>query len=61
MSELDLKIIQLICELKTNKQIADELKISVPSLNLKIRNVFKKIGVTTRYELIYKVKTDGLK
>ena len=61
MSDQELKIIQLICDLKTNKQIADELKISVPSLNLKIRNVFKKIGVTTRYELIYKVKTDGLK
>ena len=61
MSDQELKIIQLICDLKTNKQIADELKISVPSLNLKIRNVLKKIGVTTRYELIYKVKTDGLK
>ncbi len=61
MNELDLKIINAICEMKTNKQIAVELSLSLPQLNLKIKNIFKKYGLNSRYELIYKYKTGALK
>lgn len=61
MSDQDLKIIQLICDLKTNKQISNELNISMPTLNLKIKNIYKHYGVDSRFKLIYKYKTEGLK
>lgn len=58
--EIETKIIQGICDAKTNKVIAKELGLSVPNLNLKIKNIFIKYQVTTRFELIYKVATKGL-
>lgn len=61
MSEIDLKIIQLICELKTNKQISHELNISLPTLNLKIKNIYQHYAVDSRFKLIYKYKTEGNK
>jgi len=60
MNDQDLKIINLICDLKANKEIATLLNLSLPTLNLKIRNIFKALNVSTRYELIYLVKTKGV-
>lgn len=60
MSELEKQIIKGICACKTNKQIAKELGLSVPTTALKIKNIYAKLGVTTRYELIFKVTTEGI-
>lgn len=60
MSELDKKIINLICACKTNKQIATDLGLSVPTTALRIKNIYKHFEVTSRYELIFKVSLEGL-
>jgi DNA-binding NarL/FixJ family response regulator len=60
MNELDKLIIKGICACKTNKQIAKDLGLSVPTTALRINKIYAKLGVTTRYELIFKVTTEEI-
>ncbi|GAA3738766.1 hypothetical protein GCM10022422_22790 [Flavobacterium ginsengisoli] len=50
------KIAKLILENKSNKEIADELFISLSTVKTHIRNLYAKLNVTNRYELADKFK-----
>jgi DNA-binding NarL/FixJ family response regulator len=61
-SENEKVLITLICEEKTNKEIADELGLSSKSVEFKKRLLFKKIGCKTTVGLVkYAVKNKLLK
>lgn len=50
------KIAKLILEGKSNKEIADELFISLSTVKTHIRNLYAKLNVTNRHELSNKFK-----
>ncbi|MHC5200692.1 LuxR C-terminal-related transcriptional regulator [Myroides sp. LJL119] len=50
------KIAKLILEDKSNKEIADELFISLSTVKTHIRNLYAKLNVANRYELSDKFK-----
>lgn len=52
------QIFNLIKEGKTNKEIATELFISLSTVKTHINNIFKKLNITKRQELIAKFKRD---
>ena len=45
------KILQLIKENKTNKEIASELFISHSTVKSHVNNIYRKLGVTSRDEI----------
>jgi len=51
ISKRELDVIQLICEGKTNKEIADKLFISVDTVKDHNNRIFQKTGVTNRTQL----------
>ncbi len=53
ISTREQEIIELVLQGKTNKEIEDILFISVKTVKNHIYNVFKKVGVGTRLELIH--------
>lgn len=50
------KIIQLIVKNKTNKEIASELFVSVSTVKTHINNIYKKLGVSSREEMVTRFK-----
>lgn len=50
------KIAKLILENKLNKEIADELFISLSTVKTHIRNLYAKLNVANRHELANKFK-----
>ncbi|MDM1071348.1 response regulator transcription factor [Empedobacter brevis] len=50
------KIAKLILEHKSNKEIADELFISLSTVKTHIRNLYAKLNVSNRQELADKFK-----
>lgn len=46
------KIVLLIVQGKSNKEIASELSISTSTVKTHINNIFKKIGISSRSELL---------
>ncbi|MBO4716591.1 MAG: response regulator transcription factor, partial [Spirochaetales bacterium] len=48
--------VQLICEGYTNKEIAQELSISVNTVNNHVANIFSKMGVRSRIDLLKALK-----
>jgi len=54
LSKFEIKIIQLIAEEKTNKEIAQILNYSQRSIEYKLTQIFKKLKVSTRVGLIAK-------
>ncbi|MDQ6530857.1 response regulator transcription factor [Flavobacterium sp. LHD-85] len=50
------KITKLILEDKSNKEIANELFISLSTVKTHIRNLYAKLDVTNRHELVAKLK-----
>ena len=51
ISEREFTVVQLICEGLTNKEIAQELSISVNTVNNHVANIFSKLEITNRKEL----------
>ena len=58
ISEREFTVVQLICEGMTNKEIANELSISVNTVNNHVANIFSKMGVRSRIDLL-KVLKEG--
>jgi len=50
------KIVNLILENKTNKEIASELFVSVSTIKTHINNLYKKLGITSREEMALRFK-----
>lgn len=46
------KVVELVCEGLTNPQIADRLSVSPRTIQTHMKNIFKKIEVRTRTELV---------
>ena len=51
LTQQEQKIAQLICQDKSNKEIADELFVSVSTVKSHINNIYKKLNVQSRDEL----------
>ena len=58
ISEREFTVVQLICEGLTNKEIAQELSISVNTVNNHVANIFNKLDVRSRIDLL-KVLNEG--
>lgn len=56
ITEREFSVIQLICEGLTNKEIASELSISVNTVNNHVANIFDKMGVRSRIDLLKLLK-----
>ncbi len=56
ITERESEVVRFICKGMTNKEIAWELKISVNTVNNHVANIFEKIGVRSRIDLIRKVR-----
>jgi len=52
LNEREIRTLDLLARFLENKQIADELGVSVPVAEKILRNVFKKLGVHKRAEAI---------
>lgn len=50
LSDREIEILQLLGQGKTNKEIAQELFISINTVKVHINNVYKKLGVSSRTE-----------
>ena len=50
------EVVSLVIQGKSNKDIADNLFISVNTVKTHIRNIYEKIGIKSRYELINSIK-----
>jgi DNA-binding NarL/FixJ family response regulator len=56
ISKREKDILQLILKGKTNKDIEDELYISVKTVKNHVYNIYQKLGVKTRLELIHRIQ-----
>ncbi len=56
ISEREQEIIGLLIEGKTNREIADELFISYNTVKTHIRNVYKKLEVSSKLQLVYRIR-----
>ena len=56
ISEREFTVVQLICEGLTNKEIAQELSISVNTVNNHVANIFSKMDVRSRIDLLKALK-----
>jgi len=56
ITESEFKILNLLWEGKPNKLIADELYVSVNTIKTHIKNLFTKFNVSTRTELIARLR-----
>ena len=50
LSQRELGVLRLVAEFKTDQQIADELCISVRTVNAHVASILAKIGVDDRRE-----------
>jgi ATP/maltotriose-dependent transcriptional regulator MalT len=48
MTASELRILQLLCAGKTNREIGEELGIKTPTVKFHIAHIFEKIGVSNR-------------
>jgi ATP/maltotriose-dependent transcriptional regulator MalT len=51
LTERELQVVRLVVDRNTNRQIAAELFLSQKTVEAHLRNIFRKIGVSTRVEL----------
>lgn len=60
ISDREREILRLLAEGATNQQIAQQLNISVNTVKVHVRNIFGKIGVTSRAEAVLYAVRIGL-
>ncbi|HEY5199011.1 MAG TPA: response regulator transcription factor [Solirubrobacteraceae bacterium] len=46
------EVLDMLCERRTNDQVADELVISIETVRTHVKNVMRKLGATTRRDVI---------
>jgi DNA-binding CsgD family transcriptional regulator len=51
LTERELQVARLVVERKTNRQIAAELFLSQKTVETHLRNIFRKLGVSSRVAL----------
>jgi DNA-binding NarL/FixJ family response regulator len=51
LTERELQLTMLVVDRKTNPEIAGELFLSQKTVETHLRNIFRKVGVTSRVEL----------
>jgi DNA-binding CsgD family transcriptional regulator len=56
ISNREQEVVNLILKGKTNKEIEDKLYISLKTVKSHIYNVYRKMGVKTRLELIHMIQ-----
>jgi DNA-binding CsgD family transcriptional regulator len=56
LTERELQVARLVVDRKTNPQIAAELFLSQKTVETHLRNIFRKIDVSTRVELAHEVE-----
>jgi two-component system, response regulator PdtaR len=56
LTDREIEILNLICEGKTNQQIADDIYLSVNTIKFHIKNIYDKLEVRNRTELLLKLK-----
>src|SRR5512134_3178772 len=60
LSEREKDVARVLLQGKSNKQIALELGISNRTVEFHLRNIYTKLGVTSRTEAILKLAEQGL-
>jgi len=58
LSNREQEVVRLLMEGKSNKLIASDLNISIRTVEFHLKNIFSKLQVNSRVELILKLKTD---
>ncbi|MBN2536467.1 MAG: helix-turn-helix transcriptional regulator [Spirochaetales bacterium] len=56
VSKREKEIIHLLIEGNTNKEIAKILYISINTVKTHVKNIYQKLGVTNRVQILYKIK-----
>ena len=51
LSERELEVARLVVDRKTNREIAEELFVSLKTVEAHMRNLFRKLGVSSRAEV----------
>ncbi len=57
LSERELEVLRLIGRGLSNTEIGDELFISLATVKTHLHNIYKKIGVDSRYDLLARVRS----
>jgi DNA-binding CsgD family transcriptional regulator len=52
----ELEVVELVVDRRTNPEIAAELFLSLKTVETHLRNVFRKLGVSSRVELAREVE-----
>lgn len=60
LSESEVRVVRLLCEGLTNPEIAERLFVSRRTVQSHLYNVFKKVGVRSRTELVARAVAAGL-
>jgi LuxR family maltose regulon positive regulatory protein len=61
LSHRELEVLHLICEGKSNQEIADELFVSLNTIKRHTNNIFGKMGVSRRAQAIHEAHNLGLR
>lgn len=60
VTQRELEIVKLLSKGMQNKEIADELKISARTIQCNLYNLFKKLGVRNRSQILPVLLKNGL-